>query len=557
MSIEADVLRVVLCWHMHQPDYRDPASGAFLTPWVYLHALKDYTDMAAHLEAQPVARATVDFTPVLLEQIDDYVQRLARARGGGPPVGDALLDALLQPVLALDAGARQQLVAACLHAHRQHMIARHPPYQRLVALAEVTLQHPEALRYLDDGFVFDLVVWYHLAWLGESLRGDRRAARLLQRGGHFDGHDRAALVELIHEALANLVPRYRALAAQGRVELATVPYAHPILPLLLAFDSAREAQPALPLPTAPAYPGGALRAQRQLERAQTVHRAHFGVAARGGWSSEAAVSAASLPLLDAAGLHWTVSSQTVLRHSLGALPDSDRLHRPCRLHGQGPALFFRDDGLSDRIGFVYKDWAARDAVADLLAHLDAIAQQPASPGRVVVLALDGENAWEHYPANASDFLAGLYAAFAGHPRLRLATLAQCLDDAAVPCARLERLVAGSWVYGNLATWIGEREKNLAWDWLVEAKRCYDRAPAERQAAAERQLCVCEGSDWFWWLSERHAEAEVARYERLFRVQLAGLYRLLGETPPAHLEHAVAHGASGLAEAPTMLPHGAL
>ncbi|MCA3149891.1 MAG: hypothetical protein ING77_01775, partial [Rhodocyclaceae bacterium] len=33
-------LDLVLFWHMHQPDYRDAATGEFLLPWVYLHALK-------------------------------------------------------------------------------------------------------------------------------------------------------------------------------------------------------------------------------------------------------------------------------------------------------------------------------------------------------------------------------------------------------------------------------------------------------------------------------------------------------------------------------------
>ena len=33
--------------------------GEFTLPWVYLHALKDYTDMAAHLERHPRVRAVV------------------------------------------------------------------------------------------------------------------------------------------------------------------------------------------------------------------------------------------------------------------------------------------------------------------------------------------------------------------------------------------------------------------------------------------------------------------------------------------------------------------
>ncbi len=65
-------LRVVFCWHMHQPDYRDYRSGQYQLPWTYLHAIKDYVDMVAHLEKIPQARVVVNFAPILLQQIDDY-----------------------------------------------------------------------------------------------------------------------------------------------------------------------------------------------------------------------------------------------------------------------------------------------------------------------------------------------------------------------------------------------------------------------------------------------------------------------------------------------------
>ena len=54
-------MSVVLMWHMHQPDYRDMRTGRVHLPWAYLHATKDYVDMAAHLESVPQARAVVNF----------------------------------------------------------------------------------------------------------------------------------------------------------------------------------------------------------------------------------------------------------------------------------------------------------------------------------------------------------------------------------------------------------------------------------------------------------------------------------------------------------------
>ncbi len=540
---------------MHQPDYRDPADGRFLASWVYLHALKDYTDMAAHLESCPDARATIDFTPVLLEQLEEYVRRLSGLNHGGAPVGDRLLDALAATTLNPDQQVRRELVTTCLQAQRQRMIARHPPYQQLVALADIALQRPDTFRDLDDRFVFDLLVWYHLAWMGESVRDDAHCARLIEKGRHFDSTDRATLLALVHDQLSKIVPRYRALAEQGRIELATVPYAHPLLPLLITFDSARETQPNLELPAASGYPGGAAAARHQLVRAQASHRSYFGQPSTGCWSPEAAISEASLDSLAAAGFRWTVSSQGVLRESLGQrITGSNPFHRPYRLRDAGPVVFFRDDRLSDRIGFVYKDWNAHDAVSDLVDHLITIAREPAAPGRVVVIALDGENPWEHYEANGAVFLSSLYAALAKHPWLELTTLAKCIDDPDVPHARLEKVVAGSWVHGTLDTWIGGRDKNRAWDMLVNAKRRFDRAAPARQSAAERQLRVCEGSDWFWWLDEYHAELEVGHYEHMFRAHLSGLYRQLGCDSPEYLRTPLVHGSSGAAPAPAMLPH---
>jgi alpha-amylase/alpha-mannosidase (GH57 family) len=42
-------VNLVIFWHMHQPQYRDPATGEYILPWTRLHALKDYWGMAARL----------------------------------------------------------------------------------------------------------------------------------------------------------------------------------------------------------------------------------------------------------------------------------------------------------------------------------------------------------------------------------------------------------------------------------------------------------------------------------------------------------------------------
>ncbi|MFZ1573665.1 MAG: glycoside hydrolase family 57 protein, partial [Chromatiaceae bacterium] len=528
MSADPTRLPVVLCWHMHQPDYRGPGGREYHLPWVYLHGIKDYSDMAAHLEAQPQARAVVNFAPVLLEQIDDYSAQIQAWQASGRRIQDPLLSALAGPGLPLDAPPRRDLIGACRKANKTHLIDRFPCLRELIDLADWFDRHHRADLYVNDQFLADLLVWYHLAWTGEHIRdNDPRIDSLQRKGRGFTLDDRRALVDVIGEQLQALVPRYRRLADQGRVELSFSPYAHPILPLLLDIRCARESVPDSPLPQLQAYPGGEERARWHLRRGMATFERHFGRRPAGCWPSEGALSAATLRLLEEEGVRWAASGQRVLHNSLRAtLGDSLPEHWPTTPYrlGQGQiACFFRDDGISDLIGFTYADWHAQDAVSNLIEHLERVAEATQGrPNRVLSIIMDGENAWEYYPHNASFFLPELYRRLASHPRLELTTFSGLLEGLAGPTPALERLVAGSWVYGTLSTWIGNADKNRAWDMLGAAKAAYDRALASRtwseeeRERLEMQLATCEGSDWFWWFGDDNPAEAVSDFERLYR-----------------------------------------
>ena len=108
---------------------------------------------------------------------------------------------------------------ACLRAQRKQMIERFGPYLELATIAE-TLGTPERIAYASDQFIHDLAVWYHLAWLGETVRRtDPLVARLTERGRDFSAAQRRDLLSLLGELVGNLVARYRALAARGQCEL--------------------------------------------------------------------------------------------------------------------------------------------------------------------------------------------------------------------------------------------------------------------------------------------------------------------------------------------------
>jgi alpha-amylase/alpha-mannosidase (GH57 family) len=353
--------------------------------------------------------------------------------------------------------------------------------------------------------------------------------------------------------LAGLVPRYRRLFGSGQVELSVTPYGHPILPLMLDFRSAREALPAVELPATREYPGGDDRASWHVARALQVFTHAFGVRPRGCWPAEGAVSSRTLALLDHFGFDWVATGEAVLRHSLTASQawDAKRevsvLHRPYHLPGQKVRCFFRHDALSDLIGFTYSKWHGDDAAMNLVHQLDQLASAyEDDPDHVVAIILDGENAWEYFPANAYYFLKALYEQLTTHPRLKLTTFSQCLAEG-VPARELKELVAGSWVYGNFSTWIGHAAKNHAWELLSEAKRAFDRGVVEgaltdeEQLAAERQLGVCEGSDWCWWFGDDNPAESVRSFDALYRRHLTNLYRILEEEVPATLAEPIAQG----------------
>lgn len=551
----ASKLKVVFCWHMHQPDYRDRGTGEFQLPWTYLHGIKDYVDMVGHLENNPQARVVINFAPILLQQIDEYSQQVWRYFHDNTVIKDSLLNALVEPTLPTAQEYRHTLIKSCLRANQQHLIGRFDAYQRLADLGHWLDSHPEEIGYLHSQYFVDLLMWYHLAWLGETVRHDNaRVAALIEQGCGYTYQDRRELLTIIGGLLAQLISRYKTLMDHGQIELAMSPYSHSIIPLLIDINCARQAMPDITMPVVASYPGGLERARWHLQQGIDVFKHYFSRKPSGCWLSEGGLSEEAIGLLDEFEFLWTAGGESVLRNSLGSDPHqscndkNDFLYRSYRLGGNNTACFFRDDELSDLIGFTYSSWHGDDAVANFTHRLETIAQHPGREnGGVISIILDGENAWEHFPQNAYHFLQGLYQSLVDNPWLELATFSDCLSSDQQASATLEHMVAGSWVYGTFSTWIGDTQKNRAWEMLVEAKQSCDRLFAsgtlsqQQMELAQYQLAICESSDWFWWFGDYNPADTVSDFERLFRMHLANLYQCLELQPPAYLNEVFTHG----------------
>ena len=558
------VINLVLCWHMHQPYYQEGLNGKYHLPWVYLHGIKDYADMASHLEKRPKMKSVVNFAPILLEQIDDYSRQLEDYLATGAVMRDDLLNILAgaKPVPE-DPAERKELIDACRRAHAPRMIEPYTQFSRLSRMFQCMPDKSSGefnhfvMEYLDPQYFIDLLVWYHLAWMGHSLKSSTVIAFLMKKGKRYTPEDRRQLIEKIHEVISNLIPRYRTLADKGQIELSMTPYAHPIIPLLQDFSVMYDAMPDAPAPVYRNYPGGKERAQWHMQKGMEVFEHYLHRKPRGIWLSEGGVSEEAVSMLDDMGIEWTASGEAIWRSSClastGCDPNDDHdgirpLFQPYLLKEHKTRLFFRDDGLSDLLGFEYRNWHADDAVANFVNHIETIAKGHGKKAskHVVSVILDGENAWEYYPENGHYFLHGLYKALTKNKRINVTTFGE-LGQKLVQ-DKLTTLIAGSWVYGSFSTWIGSEDKNRAWDLLVEAKNAYDKVmlkntlSAKQQKTARAQLAVCESSDWFWWFGDYNPADSVSDFDQLFRIQLKKLYQILELPEPENLNEPLSSGS---------------
>lgn len=120
MSESLAPVDLILLWHHHQPDYRSPHDRRAALPWVRLHASKDYLDMARHLDRHPGVRATFNFVPSLIDQIEGAVAGEA----------DALFEQLARPLADLSPDARERVAWRCAQAPA-HAVERWPVYRAL------------------------------------------------------------------------------------------------------------------------------------------------------------------------------------------------------------------------------------------------------------------------------------------------------------------------------------------------------------------------------------------------------------------------------------------
>lgn len=537
-------LNLAFLWHQHQPYYKNP-EGYFQMPWVRFHGIKDYLDMVLLLKEFPDIKHNINLVPSLLLQINDYVEK-------GVKDNVWILTEKLAPDLNLK--EKRTILSHFFMANYENMIKPHKRYNELFLKIEQELGHlqpDEQLRFLSEQEFRDLQVWYNLTWVGMISRERADVKKLFTKGHHFSEEDKKLLLEEQLKIMSDIIPAHGELWQSGQVELATSPFYHPILPLLIDTNIGKVSDPNINLPSHFSHPEDA---EAQLERGLAYFERLFGSRPAGMWPSEGSVSEEAAEILMRANIKWIATDEGILEKSLGPGYDRTAIYRPFQL-GKGSRkinIFFRDHYLSDAIGFVYSSWDEDRAVNDFMSRLTAIRKkiietkgEEALQNHIVSVILDGENCWEYYKDDGRTFMRKLYARLSEDTQVKTVTYSEFLNHTSnIP--KLPKLHPGSWINSNFNIWIGSDEDNRAWDllkkvrdFLVEKETEESYLPEAVKEAWEK-IFIAEGSDWCWWYGDEHSSSQDLEFDLLFRQHLIKVYEIFGEEAPIEFYQSIKH-----------------
>jgi alpha-amylase/alpha-mannosidase (GH57 family) len=603
-----------IIWHQHQPLYLDPESDQLQGPWVRTHGTKDYYDMAAILEKYPDIHFTVNLTSSLLLQLQVYyVKRLAPfvnvkkncvdakkyfVRFAGKT--DPWIDLALKPTEDFNERDLKFLFTNSWNAFgiSEIVIARFPEYK---LLREKYAQG--GLKSMSWQDIREVKYWFYLALFDpDFLERSQKLATgvtinltdIIQKNtdGTYTLRKKVTeeecnrIIAETYKVLSAIVPIHKKLMYhpakyKGQIEILTTPYYHPILPLIYDSDLAKLCQPNHEMPTRYHFPKDA---EAQVAKAVAAYKKTFGANPIGMWPGEGSVAHDVLSVFAHQRIKWVATDQKILERSK---PGNQPCYYPYAVIPENGSkakdavvVVFRETELSDKIGFVYKNYQGEDAAEDFIQGVLKYVPKEDEPDRLLTVILDGENAWEWYQHDndGKDFQNALYrkltALFetrqvitttvteyiSGNPhRLVPAHPVETMD-------KIEWLWPGSWINANYDTWIGQEEKNKAWEYLSLARNDLassglpqpdpkKQPPRKKTKAwymfrAWESLYAAEGSDWFWWYgTDQNTPAGEKPFDLAYITHLENIYKFAtlagGKMPKREFKPIVSIGTSNI------------
>ena len=539
-------LYIAILYHQHQPMYKDPVKNFYYLPWVRLHTIKDYYDMLTWVERIPKLKLNFNFVPSLLVQIEDY------AKGAM----DKHLELTLKDVQYLTEEDKLYILKEFFNCNWHNMLYPYKRYKELLELRGHNMSEEELYRkikYFRNNDWLDLKMWSNLVWFDPYWREtDKEIKQFFEKERNFTQEDIIKMVEKQRWICGQLINKLKQLQDEKKIEITFTPFYHPILPILCDPEKAKVSNPYISLPNnwIPLKED----AEMQLRLGKQYYEKLFGISPKGVWPAEGSVSEDIIPLLCNNDIKWFATDEEILMKSLYLYNQTlsrNKIYQHYQLKSFGNKpiyVIFRDAEISNNIGFVYYKWNYKDAVKDIEKKLTFIYEEVYNKEKyntaIVPIILDGENCWEFYPNDGTEFLYEFYHMLTTNELFETVLISDyiCTNPNA---EMLPKLWPGSWIGANFNIWIGHFEDNTAWEYLYKTRGFlvnYINQNKEKAASLEEKINLCweeiyiaEGSDWYWWFGDEHYTPQSNVFDSLFRQHLKNVYLILGEQPPSCLD----------------------
>ena len=529
-------LSIAFYWHMHQPVYQLSPEGDYLMPWTRLHAVKDYLDMVTILDNFKDIKLNFNVVPVLLDAFIDY---------GEKGLHDLHSRLTVTDIKDLTADDKEFILNNFFDSNYRTMILPYDEYNRLFQKRQ-TMAEADISAFTEQEYS-DLMALFNLAWFDPSYKNEYIALKkLFKKGKGYTLEDRQNIIEIQRDIIRRIIPAYSKYVEDGKIEITTSPYYHPILPILLDIGSIKIANKE-GLPVDLKMP---LDAKMQTVAALDRIEELTGKRPRGIWPSEHCVSPKELDMFKEAGAEWSISDEGILSESINFEFVRDfkgYLEEPYHLlksyeYKNGLKMVFRNSLFSNLIGFEYPNYDSVLAANDLYDRIKVMQSKLLSSpdeNHILTIAMDGENCWENYPNDGINFLKTLYELIEKDESLETVLISDYLDREKNH-KPLKNIASGSWINRNFKLWIDEPLKNLAWNYLKQVRDDFSKYVKENPynpniELARRELFIAEGSDWFWWYGEPNDSGRDNIFDYIFREHLKNIYLYLGLEAPEYLD----------------------
>lgn len=545
MMSQAKKLSIAFYWHMHQPVYQLTSGGDYLMPWVRLHAVKDYLDMAMWTKKFDKLKLNFNIVPILVDSIIDYAEKGAH---------DIHSRMTITPENELKQEDKIFILNNFFDANYQTMILTNPEYHRLYQIVQAEGTNDTSI-FTNQEYA-DLMALFNLAWIDPSYKTSiPELKKLIKKGKNYTLEDRINIIEIQRDIIRKIIPSTKKLVEKNKIEITTSPYYHPILPILLDYKNIKKNQiPDDDISNLKTELDAKVQTEMALDRIEEV----FGKRPRGIWPSEHCVNGKTLELLSSLGVEWSISDEGILANSInfefehdfkGYLKEPYHLLKTYRYKTKNTDLkmIFRDSAIPNLISFEYQNHNPIATANDLYDRIKVLQSKIlSSPDRehLLTIALDGENCWENYLEDGASFLKTLYTLITEDETLETVLISDYLDNTKED-KPLNKIAAGSWMNRNFKLWIDEPVKDIAWTYLKRVRQDFSdfvkREPLNPNIElARRELFICEGSDWFWWYGEPNDSGRDNIFDFLFRTHLKNIYRYLDLDTPRYLDDPISN-----------------